>query len=77
MQTLIFINFIISFLGLHAELQAAYKEGDCVKMKLKHQEADLDALRAKISEQEDELNAKYSKISISIRYNKKKKKIAK
>lgn len=42
-------------------MNAAYKEGDCVKMKLKLQEADLEALRGKLCETEDKLTDRYSK----------------
>lgn len=46
--------------GLQAELQAAYKEGECVKKKLKLQEAEMEAMRTKYSEKEDGLNTRYS-----------------
>lgn len=56
------LNYFSScLLGLQAELQAAYKEGECVKKKLKLQESELDAYRAKMSETEDEQNLRYSK----------------
>lgn len=57
------IHRFIYRLGLHAEIQAAYKEGDCVKMKLRLQEESLDSLRAKMSDAEDDHNAKYSEQS--------------
>lgn len=49
------------FKGLQAELEAAYKELNCVKMKLKHQEGELDGLRSRLSEKEDDYNYRYSK----------------
>lgn len=52
--------------GLQAELQAAYKEGECVKKKLKLQEAELETMRKKFSEKEDGLNSKYSMFWIPI-----------
>lgn len=47
--------------GLQAELQAAYKEGEAVKKKLKLQEAEMEALRTRHSEKEDNLTTVYSK----------------
>lgn len=52
---------IVSFEGLQAELEAAYKELNCVKDKLKNQEDQIDHNRAKHSDQEDEYNIKISK----------------
>lgn len=47
--------------GLQAELEAAYKELNCVKMKLKLQEGELEKLRLRLSEKEDDFNYRYSK----------------
>lgn len=44
--------------GLQAELQAAYQEGECIKRKLKLQDAELVTLRGKMSNREDEWDAK-------------------
>lgn len=49
------------FAGLQAELDAACKELDCVKSKLKTQELQLEAFRAKLSDKEDDFNFRYSK----------------
>ncbi|KAJ6633036.1 Laminin subunit alpha-2 [Pseudolycoriella hygida] len=49
---------------LQAELQAAYTEVECVKKKLKLQEAELTALRTKHSEREDELGIKYNELEV-------------
>lgn len=56
----IFLQYTL-IAGLQAELQAAYKEGEAVKKKLKLQEAEMEALRAKHSEKEDNLATTYSK----------------
>lgn len=53
------------FSGLQAELQAAYTEGECVKKKLKLQEAEMTAQRTKHSERDDELGIKYSEFTFS------------
>lgn len=53
----------ILFIGLQAELEAAYKELNCVKSKLKLQEAELTALRYKHSDKEDDYNLKYSNLN--------------
>lgn len=58
MSILFVIVTLIS--GLQAELQAAYKEGEAVKKKLKLQEAEMEALRTKHSEKEDNLTTTYS-----------------
>ncbi|XP_031632588.1 uncharacterized protein LOC116346591 [Contarinia nasturtii] len=47
---------------LQAELEATYKELNCVKMKLKLQEGDIDALRSSFSEKEDDFNIKYNNL---------------
>lgn len=47
--------------GLQAELQAAYQEGECVKRKVKQQEAEMEVLRRKFASREDEFELKYSK----------------
>ena len=59
MNTLFFV--FIRMVGLQAELEAAYKELDCVKDKLKNQEDEIDHNRAKHSDQEDEYNIRISK----------------
>lgn len=51
---------LLLLLGIQAELQAAYTEGECVKKKLKLQEAEMAALRTKQSDKEYELCSKYS-----------------
>lgn len=43
-------------------MHAANKECECVRKKLKLQDADLDALRGKLSDREDELNARYTEL---------------
>lgn len=55
------MQFVITCTGLQAELDAAYKELNCVKSKLKLQEAELDASRVKYSDKEDDQNLRYSK----------------
>lgn len=50
-------------IGLQAEIQAAYKECECVRMKLKLQEEALLGMRAKMNESEDAHIARYSKIN--------------
>lgn len=52
-------------IGIQAELQAAFKEGDCVKKKIKLQEIELDKLRTKLNESEEDFNSKYSKILVN------------
>lgn len=52
--------------GLQAELEAAYKELNCVKNKLKTQDSELESLRSKHSEEEDDFNIKYSKQKFEI-----------
>lgn len=46
--------------GLQAELEAAYKELNCVKNKLRLQEAELETLRLRHSDKEDDYNLRYS-----------------
>lgn len=50
--------------GLHAELQSANKECECVRKKLKLQESVIDALRSKLSDREDELDSRYSDLEV-------------
>lgn len=50
--------------GLQAELQAAYQEGECVKRKVKQQEAEMEVFRRKCASREDELDAKYSEFLV-------------
>lgn len=52
--------------GLQAELQAAYQEGEFVKRKVKQQEAEMEVFRKKFASREEELEAKYSKDFILI-----------
>lgn len=47
--------------GLQAELQAAYQESECVKRKLKLQEAEMMTMRGKLSNREDEWETKFRK----------------
>lgn len=47
--------------GLQAELQAAYQESECVKRKLKLQEAEMVTIRGKLSNREDEWETKFRK----------------
>lgn len=54
---------VVTCAGLQAELDAAYRELNCVKSKLKLQEAELDASRAKYCDKEDDQNLRYSKYS--------------
>lgn len=54
--------FLLQQIGLQAELEAACKELNCVKSKLKGQEAELGSLRLKHSDKEDDYNFRYSKI---------------
>lgn len=51
-------------LGLQAELQAAFQEGECVKRKVKQQEAAIEAQRKKFASKEEELEGKFSKYTI-------------
>lgn len=53
--------FIVTCAGLEGELDAAYKELNCVKSKLKLQETQIDESRAKYSDKEDDQNLRYSK----------------
>lgn len=39
---------------------SAYKEGECVRQRLRHQEKEMSAMRSKTSDMEDEMNIKYS-----------------
>lgn len=48
--------------GLQGELEAANKELNGVKMKLKRQDGDIDSMRSTFTEKEDEFNIKYSEI---------------
>lgn len=50
--------FFFLFLGLQAELTAAYKESECVRKKLKQLEEELDNFKQKNSDLTDELNRK-------------------
>lgn len=49
---------------MQAELHAANKDCECVRKKLKLQDADLEALRGKLSDREDEFDARYSDLKI-------------
>lgn len=46
--------------GLQAEIQAAYKECECVRMKLKLQEDDLLKMRTRMNDAEDAHHTRYS-----------------
>lgn len=48
--------------GLQAEIQAAYKECECVRMKLKLQEDDLLKMRTRMNDAEDAHHTRYSKL---------------
>lgn len=48
------------YVGLQAELEAAYKELNCVKSKLRLQETELDSTRLRYSDKEDDHNFRYS-----------------
>ncbi|XP_058467131.1 RB1-inducible coiled-coil protein 1 isoform X2 [Malaya genurostris] len=52
--------------GLKAELEAACKECDGIHMRLRTQNAQMDALRLKYSEREDELNLKYQNLEVEL-----------
>lgn len=47
--------------GLQGELEAAYKELNCVKNKIRLQETELDNLRSRHSDKEDDYNLRYSR----------------
>lgn len=52
--------------GLQAELQAAYQEGECVKRKVKQQEAEMEVFRKKFSAREEELESVYRKLNMEL-----------
>lgn len=52
--------FVLICVGLQGELEAAYKELNCVKNKLRLQETELDTLRLRHSDKEDDYNLQYS-----------------
>lgn len=49
---------LLSVSGLQAELQAAHKESEYVRTKLKHLEEDLDCFRKKNHELNEEIQTK-------------------
>lgn len=51
----------MSIIGLQAELQAAHKESEYVRTKLKHLEDDLDCFRRKNNELSEEIRNKNGK----------------
>ncbi|XP_058838317.1 putative leucine-rich repeat-containing protein DDB_G0290503 isoform X2 [Topomyia yanbarensis] len=51
---------------LKAELEAACKECDGIQMRLRTQNAQMDALRLKYSEREDELNLRYQNLEVEL-----------
>lgn len=48
--------------GLQAELHSANHECECVRRKLKLQDAELDAMRGKLSDREDDFSARYTEL---------------